>query len=436
MAWRGGCRLLQRPYALSKPFRSTFRRCLVSSENRLLDRFSVVPVRQRKWISTEEASDLQEQSHVQEPSSQSLHVTLHRHTAEVKLTQELHGTSRIFLVDLQDKATEFLSSLKHDVPELFSQAQLSGSNDKTFLEACLAGESIIFPGSGKHLQLQPTRPPSGASLKDMSKYAIYASIRRDLELRIERNISVESFLSVCERLGLSEPEAWEYLDKLRDVGIVLHFPHHEDPKVRNTVFLSPEEVIARFYGYFGLDDPKKNYEAEETERKLGKIRKLEQDIQVKGSQLKELEQIADRWTRRINFAIFVSLLSGTFGYAYLTFEYLSWDIMEPVTYFTASGIAIFGYWWWLFTNTDFRYEAIAEEVQTLTSRFTNNKHTIDDIKTAREVIKKLENRKNQLEKELELLQYTGFDPSIVKFQRNYQSLQAVPEQTTKRDKEE
>ena len=46
----------------------------------------------------------------------------------------------------------------------------------------------------------------------------------------------------------------------------------------------------------------------------------------------------------------VALLGGV-GYLWqLTYYELSWDIMEPVTYFIGSSFAIVAYFWWLMSR--------------------------------------------------------------------------------------
>lgn len=89
-----------------------------------------------------------------------------------------------------------------------------------------------------------------------------------------------------------------------------------------------------------------------------------------------------------------------------------------------AGIAIFGYWWWLFTDTDFRYEAIALEIQRLTCRFYGYDVSSFDISSVRDSLKTLYGEKRRREQDLELLENTGFDPSLVKFQRTYDRLRS------------
>ena len=59
-----------------------------------------------------------------------------------------------------------------------------------------------------------------------------------------------------------------------------------------------------------------------------------------------LEYVSEPWLLfmlgQFNGAFGVSLVSGVGFYVYLVFVELSWDIMEPVTYFTGSLISLAG----------------------------------------------------------------------------------------------
>lgn len=50
---------------------------------------------------------------------------------------------------------------------------------------------------------------------------------------------------------------------------------------------------------------------------------------------------------------------GLYSYLfYLTYSYLSWDIVEPITFFVASGLSLMGYFWWLLTSSDLSYSSV------------------------------------------------------------------------------
>lgn len=52
-------------------------------------------------------------------------------------------------------------------------------------------------------------------------------------------------------------------------------------------------------------------------------------------------------------------LTGVFGlYLYLTYVELSWDIMEPVSYFTGGAVVTLAYAWWCATKKEYEYENI------------------------------------------------------------------------------
>jgi hypothetical protein len=51
------------------------------------------------------------------------------------------------------------------------------------------------------------------------------------------------------------------------------------------------------------------------------------------------------------------------AYAYLTFVHFSWDMMEPVTYFTGISASISGLAWWTVTKRECTFEAIYDFIR-------------------------------------------------------------------------
>jgi Mitochondrial calcium uniporter len=52
------------------------------------------------------------------------------------------------------------------------------------------------------------------------------------------------------------------------------------------------------------------------------------------------------------------ILAGAGGYWYLVYVHFSWDIMEPVTFFTGLGVSTSGYAWWMATNKAYEYSNV------------------------------------------------------------------------------
>jgi hypothetical protein len=94
------------------------------------------------------------------------------------------------------------------------------------------------------------------------------------------------------------------------------------------------------------------------EELLHKIQSLEPEHAALLNLEKELENTATRHANSIAYLLSTSLVGGFGLYFWLSFIHFSWDIMEPVTYFTGLSVSIVGYTWWSVTNQEYEYSNI------------------------------------------------------------------------------
>jgi len=129
------------------------------------------------------------------------------------------------------------------------------------------------------------------------------------------------------------------------------------------------------------------------------------------------------------------MTAGVGFYAYLTFDYLSWDIMEPVTYFTGEAVVLLAYFWWLSTNTEFQYEAMEQTVSKWRKErmygglaaenpaLISTESAEDEASTPLEqvperfesAVDSLQQQFDSVQDELEILDRTAFDPALVSY---------------------
>jgi hypothetical protein len=75
--------------------------------------------------------------------------------------------------------------------------------------------------------------------------------------------------------------------------------------------------------------------------------------------LKEtLDRRAETFATLVTVGGVAGLMAGSGVYYWLTYIYLSWDLMEPVTYFTFNFFSVVAYFWWFRTNTNYSYPAL------------------------------------------------------------------------------
>lgn len=73
----------------------------------------------------------------------------------------------------------------------------------------------------------------------------------------------------------------------------------------------------------------------------------------------------------------------------LTYNSLSWDIMEPVTYFLATGIGMGSMLWWLLTNIEYEYTNVIDLLQKRLFRRKLNAAGLSDMEHHREITEKM-----------------------------------------------
>lgn len=164
---------------------------------------------------------------------------------------------------------------------------------------------------------------------------------------------------MCRDRGIPKKQAPEVLKAFHQAGIVFYFSkadHNED--LQQSIFLQPRNVLDGYLESLGLTPVTTQRFTQEREKLLQKIQSLEPEHIALKNLEKELHNAATRHANGVAYSLSTGLV-GTFGlYFWLSFIHFSWDIMEPVTYFTGFGMTLVGYTWWSVTNQEYEYENI------------------------------------------------------------------------------
>eukprot|EP00475_Leptophrys_vorax_P029429 TRINITY_DN4322_c0_g1_i1.p1 TRINITY_DN4322_c0_g1~~TRINITY_DN4322_c0_g1_i1.p1 ORF type:complete len:272 (-),score=70.99 TRINITY_DN4322_c0_g1_i1:712-1527(-) len=147
----------------------------------------------------------------------------------------------------------------------------------------------------------------------------------------------DQFAEMCKKHGVVDADA--LLSSLTASGNVLTFKNNSG---KDYILCKPQVVFETVQGLVSED-----------------FEKLE-DVKAKVTQIEaDIRKIERRSTLRANLVSFggLSFLVGQFGlYAYLTWGALSWDIMEPITYFTGQFNLIMSYCYFLWAKTEYTLE--------------------------------------------------------------------------------
>ncbi|CAM9710798.1 unnamed protein product [Ectocarpus sp. 12 AP-2014] len=222
-------------------------------------------------------------------------------------------------------------------------------------------------------------------------------LRAALDDETRRSMTYAEFEGLCEDCGMDKADARKVAADLHKVGVILHF--HAEPGLADIVYLQPHQVLEHFFAKYSLESPLRQYlllQAERLEEEKNAVRReLDPTLRLK----ENLDSQARVTVSRCMWGLSALVVSGAGGYWYLSYVYLSWDIMEPVTFFTALGVSTLSYAWWMFTNKDLQHSNIFDFFFNSMIQRRYEKGGLDQarLKTAEEELSKLDNKGKLLE---------------------------------------
>ncbi|KAL6967868.1 hypothetical protein U1Q18_033678 [Sarracenia purpurea var. burkii] len=171
-------------------------------------------------------------------------------------------------------------------------------------------------------------------------------------------IGYSELLRVCKTIGVAKThdEAAAFAGVLDHAGVVLLF--------RDKVFLHPDKVVDQVRRAVPLaltaeDDPRKD-----------ELKRLQE-------KKKEIDMLAHKHVRRILWSGLGFLVVQVGLFFRLTFWEFSWDIMEPITFFTTTTGIIIGYAYFMFTSRDPTYQDLMQRLFLSRQRQLMKKHDFD-----------------------------------------------------------
>lgn len=181
-------------------------------------------------------------------------------------------------------------------------------------------------------------------VQDASSILQQVSVRKlcnHLQSESERRhaLSMEELVHLIKShtIALTDSHAHTIIDALHTSGIILRF--------RDQVYLRPAEIAGMVIG--ALPDTAAEAQA--------KIREIEDRLKPMQQQFNKIERKARFRSNLVAYGG-LGLLTAQFTlFARLTYWELSWDVMEPLSYFTGQATVIACYLYFLATRRDFTY---------------------------------------------------------------------------------
>lgn len=341
--------------------------------------------------------------------------------------------------------------LERDGQEVEALTTIGDLASSGFMLSMKSGERVVRLSPLPWVPSRSVTQGGVLTLEEVVRRGSYLRVTKALRSRRERTLRVAAFLNLAADAGVPPDEGRDLLRGLHLAGVVLHFHRHPDATIRDTVFLKPEETLDSLYAHFGLEGPNKAFVREQREARETALARHRARLADKTAARSLVEREAGVWAMWSNRLGFAGMTGGVALYGWLTFDYLSWDIMEPVTYATGAVASVAAYWWWVLSDRELAFSSVAETVMTwrrrnlyrgiLADSIAPHHPSADDPDAAamavtasaadpavayEQELAQLTLRVAAEEAEVDLLSRTEFNPSLLQYYDAVESVTALP----------
>ncbi|KAA8543612.1 hypothetical protein F0562_021642 [Nyssa sinensis] len=234
-----------------------------------------------------------------------------------------------------------------------SVASMSSSSNSSSAVGGGDGDGVVGGGG-----LGEGESISFSEAKKLIRLVNVEALKMKLGMEGKEVICYSELLEACKSMGVAKSldEAAAFARVLDEAGVVLLF--------RDKVYLHPDKVVELVRKAVPLaltseDDPRKD--------ELKKLQEKKEEIDV----------LARRHVRRVLWSGLGLAVIQVGLFFRLTFWEFSWDVMEPIAFFsTASGIII-GYAYFMFTSRDPTYQDLMKRLFLSKQRTLIRKHNFD-----------------------------------------------------------
>ncbi|KAN0040309.1 hypothetical protein ACTA71_012199 [Dictyostelium dimigraforme] len=237
-----------------------------------------------------------------------------------------------------------------------------------------------------------------SELKTILGQAKVSKLQERLKVDPRSKITFSDFKGFAKEVGIEENEINSVSNALAQSGSIIYLPNSLNENLKTSVFTKPAHIYQSLEHI--LDIENKGIGLNKLiELKKSEINSLKQKIQP----LEERKQIIDRKAHRRATAIIWTGLGYCFAQAAvlarLTWWDLSWDIIEPVSYFLTFGTVLFGYTYFTMTKTEFTYEALNHRLfsKRQDKLFRRNNFPKEEYENLNQTIDKKEKELKELE---------------------------------------
>ncbi|KAL6978959.1 hypothetical protein U1Q18_020627 [Sarracenia purpurea var. burkii] len=199
---------------------------------------------------------------------------------------------------------------------------------------------------------------SFAEAKKLLRLVNVEALKMKLGTEGKEVIGYSELLQACESMGVakSRDEAAAFARTLDEAGVVLIF--------RDKIYLHPDKVVDLVRRAVPLaltpeDDPRRD-----------ELKKLQEKKE-------EIDMLAHKHVRRILWSGLGLAVVQVGLFFRLTFWEFSWDVMEPIAFFTTTAGIVIGYAYFMFTSRDPTYQDLMKRLLVSRQRKLIKRHNFD-----------------------------------------------------------
>ncbi|XP_057954997.1 calcium uniporter protein 6, mitochondrial-like [Malania oleifera] len=234
-------------------------------------------------------------------------------------------------------------------------AAAAGGSDEASNSGAAAGGGESTDSGGVVAEGEPI---SFVEAKKLMRLVNVEALKKKIGMEGKEVIGYSDLLEACESMGVarSVDEATAFARVLDDAGVVLLF--------RDKVFLHPDKVVDLVRRAVPLsltpeDDPRRK-----------ELKRLQEKKE-------EIDKLAHRQVRRILWSGLGLAVIQVGLFFRLTFWEFSWDVMEPIAFFTTTTGIVIGYAYFLFTSRDPTYQDLMKRLFLSRQRKLFKRHSFD-----------------------------------------------------------
>jgi hypothetical protein len=249
------------------------------------------------------------------------------------------------------------------------------------------------------------------ALPSLLEKARIMELRAVLAEDTRRSIPYSTFEQLCGQCAIPNESIATVASDLHRVGVILHFSR--DPNLKNVVYLRPEEIIEDLFRMRGLESPLQQHTKNKIAFMMEKLEAARADLAPLEALRRSLEERADARVTGLMWGVTGGVTAGALYYFYLVYVAVGWDVMEPVTYFTAAGISTLGYAWWMVTNHDHEHAGMRDYFHKLAIKHEYKRGGLsqEQLVSRRKVLRHLEKDFKALDRRSFQLSCMGVQPN-------------------------